>query len=309
MSRIDEALRRVSGEAVQVDFDRAKGRSVAEEMLERYPTEGPAARQPKIDREVSAPASHRELAPGVLIAPRSKRRQFGQIDPEIDGKIVTGHPTHVAVEQYRRLAATLHELQVERGIKTLMITSAVPREGKTLTATNLALTFSESYGLKVLLIDADLRRPSVHEIFKLPNKAGLSDGLRSEKGPLPLIEISDTLSVLTAGRPSNDPMAGLTSERMKAVVEEATARFDWVIIDTPPVGLLPDAQLLARLADGALVVIGAGKTPYTLVQRVINELGSENIIGTVLNRVEEGLLPATGYYKEYYGVPEGQERI
>ena len=202
------------------------------------------------------------------------------------------------------MAATLHQAQTERGLKTLMVTSAVPNEGKTLTATNLALTLSESYGLKVLLIDADLRRPSVHQIFRLPNSAGLSDGLRVEKGPLPLIEVSPGLTILPAGRPDADPMAGLTSERMKAVLAEAASRFDWVIIDTPPVGLLPDAQLLARLADGVLVVIGAGRTPYTMVQRVINELGPERIIGTVLNRVEETSVPANSYLRDYYaGTP------
>ena len=156
------------------------------------------------------------------------------------------------------------------------------------------------YGLKVLLIDADLRRPSVHQIFRLPNTAGLSDGLRVEKGPLPLIEVSPGLDDTASGRPDADPMAGLTSERMKAVLAEAASRFDWVIIDTPPVGLLPDAQLLARLADGVLVVIGAGRTPYTMVQRVITELGPDQIIGAVLNRVEDALMPATGYYQHYY---------
>jgi protein-tyrosine kinase len=301
MSRIDEALRRVSGEPLvvpQADFERSKGRT-AEEILERYPVEAPTARR--------AGSGH-DLASGVLIAPGpGNRRQFGPLDPEIDGRIVTGHPTAVVIEQYRRLAATLHQAQTERGVKTLMITSAVPHEGKTLTATNLALTLSESYGLHVLLIDADLRRPSVHQIFRLPNAAGLSDGLRVEKGPLPLIEVSPGLTVLTGGRPDADPMAGLTSERMKAVIVEAASRFDWVIIDTPPVGLMPDGQLLAQLADAVLLVIGAGSTPYKLVQQVISDLGPDRIIGTVLNRVEEGLISATGYYKDYYDASSARQ--
>lgn len=298
MSRIDEALKRASGESVAtmpIEQDRARSRS-AEESLERYPLEGTAVRRTiaKVD-----------LAPGVLIAPgASRHRQFAPLDAETDVKIVTGHPTAAAVEQYRRLAATLHQLQAERGTKTLMITSAVPREGKTLTATNLALTLSESYGLKVLLVDADLRRPSVHEIFKLPNTAGLSDGLRQDKGQLQLVEVSPCLTVLPAGRPTSDPMALLTSDRMKSLVTEAAARYDWVILDTPPIGLLPDAQLLTGLADGVIVVIGAGSTPYTLVQRVISELGTENIIGTVLNRVEDASVPANDYLRDYYGPRE-----
>jgi capsular exopolysaccharide synthesis family protein len=238
----------------------------------------------------------------VIIAPgASRNHQFAPLDAETDIKIVTGHPSAAAIEQYRRLAATLHQLQADRGIKAVMITSAVPREGKTLTAVNLALTLSESYGLKVLLVDADLRRPSVHEIFKLPNTVGLSDGLRQDRGQLQFVEVSPCLTVLPAGRSTSNPMAQLTSDRMKSLVAEASSRYDWVILDTPPVGLLPDAQLLSGLADGVIVVVGAGTTPYPLVQRVINELGVDNIIGTVLNRVEEVNLPANDYHHDYYG--------
>jgi Mrp family chromosome partitioning ATPase len=96
-------------------------------------------------------------------------------------------------------------------------------------------------------------------------------------------------------------MAQLTSDRMKSLLAEASSRYDWVILDTPPMGLLPDAQLLSGLADGVIVVVGAGTTPYPLVQRVINELGVDNIIGTVLNRVEEVNLPANDYHHDYYG--------
>ena len=109
--------------------------------------------------------------------------------------MVNGTTTPVAVEQYRRLAGTLHELQVEQGLKTLMVTSALPKEGKTLTVVNLALTLSESCRRRVLLIDADLRRPFIHEVFQLPNVRGLNDVLGSERGELPLQPVSEHLSV------------------------------------------------------------------------------------------------------------------
>src|SRR6185436_6969833 len=150
------------------------------------------------------------------------------------------------VEQYRRLAASLHHLQLQQGIKTILVSSALPREGKTLTITNLALTLSESYHKRVLLVDADLRRPSLHEVFDLPNKAGLADLLRGEDRVSPVVEVSPYLSVLPTGPLSTDPMAQLCSERIGIVVREAGARFDWVLLDTPPVGLLPDAQFIAQ---------------------------------------------------------------
>jgi capsular exopolysaccharide synthesis family protein len=204
------------------------------------------------------------------------------------------------VEQYRRLAAAVHELQIERGLKTMMVTSALPKEGKTLTVTNLALTLSESYGRRVLLIDADLRRPSVHELLRVPNIQGLYETLHADLPRLPVVEVAPHLSVLTAGRPDANPMAGLTSPRMRTLLDDAAAAYDWVLLDAPPVGVMPDAGLLAGITGATLLVVGAGSTPYKLVERMVAELGRERIVGTVLNRIEEQNIPATGYYQHYY---------
>jgi Mrp family chromosome partitioning ATPase len=105
--------------------------------------------------------------------------------------------------------------------------------------------------------------------------------------------------VLTAGRPTSSPLAQLTSDRIRDVITDAAAHFDWVLIDTPPVALLPDAQLVARMTEGVLFVIAAKSTPYALVNRSIGELGPERIVGTVLNRVDRKSLTSPeygGYY-------------
>jgi Mrp family chromosome partitioning ATPase len=94
-------------------------------------------------------------------------------------------------------------------------------------------------------------------------------------------------------------MAQLTSDRARAIVRDASKRFDWVLLDAPPVGLLPDAHLIARLSENVLFVIAAGSTPYELVQRCIAELGAERIVGTVLNRAQAHTLPASDYYQDY----------
>lgn len=220
----------------------------------------------------------------------------------LEGKLVVSRDiTPVTVEQYRRLAAVLHDLQAQGGLKTVMVSSAAPGEGKTLTIANLALTLSESYHQRVLLIDADLRHPSLHNLFGIPNDVGLADGVRSGGKPVPPVEISPWLSVLTAGRPVASPLALLTSDHVRTVIAEAAARVDWVLLDTPPVGLLPDAQLVARLSDGVLFVIAAGATPYSLAQRCIAELGADRIVGTVLNRVEQRMFGTSDYYHPYFG--------
>lgn len=206
-----------------------------------------------------------------------------------------------AAEQYRQLAAALHHAQKERNLAVVMVASALAGEGKTLTSTNLALTLSESYRKRVLLIDADLRRPSVHEVFELPNTSGLTDGLKTPKEQkLPLVKVTERLTVLPAGRPTNDPMSLLTSERMKRLIEEAVEAFDWVIVDTPPVGLLTDANLLSALVDTAVLVVAAGSTPYDFVQRAVEAIGRDRIFGVVLNRVEEKQVYGGYSYGRYY---------
>ena len=200
-------------------------------------------------------------------------------------------------EHYRRLGAMLHHAQAESGLKTLMLSSALPAEGKTLTATNIALTLSESYERRVLLIDADLRRPSLHDIFQLPKVFGLNEALTSvPERRVSLIQVSRLLSLLPAGTPHPDPMSMLTSDRMKRLLAEATAAFDWVIIDTPPVGILTDAKLLSNMVGAALLVIRAGKTPAAMVQKAVDALGRNRIMGVVLNQAE----PRHGRRSDYY---------
>ena len=105
--------------------------------------------------------------------------------------------------------------------------------------------------------------------------------------------------MLPAGH-SDQPMAGLTSDRMRVLLERSAATFDWVLLDAAPVGFMPDAQLLARLTRAVLFVIAAHSTPHQLVSRAIAELDPECVVGTVLNCVEEHDIPAAGYYQDYY---------
>lgn len=308
MSRVEKALQRAeqlarerrdagdggrdrdADNAVRLFVSRP-GSAVAD--IDRFPDEGadPAPRE-----EVDRPA----IAGSGTASPRAL---CGGFDETVAEKlVVTSGTKTTSVEQYRKLAATLHHTQGDRGIKVVMVASALAGEGKTLTATNLALTFSESYRRRVLLIDADLRRPMLHDIFQVPNVAGLNEGLKSEADlKLSVIEVSSNLSVLTAGRPDPDPMSGLTSDRMRRVIAEAAARFDWVILDTPPIALMPDANLLAAMADVALLVVQASVTPFRQIQRAIEAIGRDRIAGVVLNRADETIVSPEYTYYRYYG--------
>lgn len=311
MSRIDEAMRRSSlGSHPGRGGARSNegGLRLAEDFtLNEYPLEDltprpvdivPAKPVGILTEPRVLPQPHLHTASVSAAAPHSKVASALELDP----KLILGSRDMVSTEQYRKLAATLHDAQIEKGLKVLMVTSAAPREGKTLTVVNLALTLSESYGRRVLLIDADLRRPSIHQVLKVPNDKGLRDVLASSHLELPLAQISERLSVLPSGRVEENPLAGLASERMRTFLDHVAERFDWVLLDTPPVGLLPDAHVLGRLAQASVFVIRAGVTPFAVVQKAISDLGRECIIGTVLNDVEPSNLPATGYYGHYYGM-------
>jgi protein-tyrosine kinase len=343
VSRIDEALRRAGGKSaagmLAPDTDAA-----ADAVLWDFPEEqaqNPAALQEVTLAHVGevAPANPLDalepeapsvvddaLAPAVLPGPASAARgpllvratagaavaDRPAVSQPVPAEIlVTGTHRKDAVEQYRKLAATLHHVQANRGVRVLLCTSAVMAEGKTVTAANLALTLSHSYQRRVLLIDADLRRPRIHTLFNIPNKDGFYEALGAEADrKVSVVPVSPYLSVVTAGRPGPDPVHVLTSERLARVLEDAGSSFDWVIIDTPPVLVLPDAGLLMGLVDGAVLVIGAGQTTYRMAKRAADALGRDRIIGVVMNRVDDSQLQeGYGSYYGYYDPAPATEQV
>ena len=299
MGRLDNAMRRAAGEASE------KVASETRELMdvrdlppsdfpsEEVPVEVERPREPVMTAEEQvSPSAQGRMLPNLR----------HQVNAELDTKtVVDEHMIPASREQYRRLAAALHQAQRSTGFKVVMVASAVAGEGKSLTAANLALTLSESYRRNVLIIDADLRRPTQHAIFQVSGAPGLSEGLVSLDEPkLPLHRLSSRLTVLPAGRPTSDPIGAITSERMRRLVEEAKEVFDCVIIDTPPVGLLTDAALLASMADGVVLVVKAESTPFDLVNRAVDALGRERMMGVVLNRAREQAHKSSYDYYKYY---------
>jgi len=226
--------------------------------------------------------------------------QFERFHATVRQKLAAGDEAEPHVrEQFRKVAAALYHAREGRPIKIVMVASAVPAEGKTLTAVNLALTLAESYKTRVLLVDADLRRPSVHSVFDLPNATGLKEQLGAD-GEMAAIRISPHLAVLTAGTASVDPMGVLTSDRMRQVLAHASQECDWIILDTPPVELLPDAKLVGALADVAILVVHAASTSYELSKRAIESIGRDRFLGVVLNQLQEAEQRTTYDYSKYY---------
>jgi capsular exopolysaccharide synthesis family protein len=307
MGRIDEALRRSN-----IDVGRGTGGS----MPAPAPSAWQFGQQPGGD-DAPEPAGPRPSAPVAEVSDRPvTKAPADRAVPEEDGPparwdgfdagalerlVVSKTAGPLLVEQFRSLAATLHRAQAEQPIKSVIVTSASPGDGKSYVAANLALTLSDSYRRRVLLIDADLRRPSLHTLFGASNARGLCEALKAKADEkVATIEIGETLTLLPAGQSEANPLGALSSERMKRIVEEAGSRFDWVIVDSPPVGLLADARLVAETVDAAIVVVRAGVTRFHDLEAAADTLGHERILGIVLNAVEPAEIRGGGYYRDYY---------
>jgi capsular exopolysaccharide synthesis family protein len=301
MGRVEEALRRATdaklgGSAPQAASDVVVPEEWADDTGHEFDVLRDEMRQPPDD--AVHPLRPRDADRGTrLVAAVSDGEQVPTVTAKLAGDTST---LAVPREQYRRLAAALHQMQSIGDLKVILVASALAGEGKTLTASNLALTFSESYERNVLLIDADLRRPSLARTFNIPPEPGLNDALaRDFKGTLALRRVSDRLSVLPAGRPTPNPIAGLTSPQMQQIITEARDEFDWVIVDTPPIALMADAKLLSAIADGVVIVVKANATPYHMVKRAIEAIGANHVLGAVLNR-STTVTHGSKYYDYYH---------
>lgn len=202
-------------------------------------------------------------------------------------------PGSAAAEAYRTLRTNIQFSSLDRPLKTLLVTSTAPDEGKSITLANLAVTMAQAEQ-RVLLVDCDLRRPSLHEIFGLKNDQGLTSAILEQgEGDLPIQSTSvPGLSLLASGPLPPRPADLLGSRRMGALIARLHAGADIVLIDTPPVVAVTDAAVLAPRADGVLLVLQAGHTRRDRAReaRQILEKVKANIVGVVLNnaRLEGG---------------------
>ena len=193
-------------------------------------------------------------------------------------------PRSPRTEAYRSLRTNLEFLSLDHALHTLLVTTAAPEEGKSVTLANIGVIFAREEK-QVILVDADMRRPRLHEIFGLGNDDGVSSLLRHPDAPLPLQETEvPNLRLLTAGPPPPNPADLLASAHMETLLARLTELADIVLIDAPPVIAATDAALLAAKVDGVLLVVSAGRTKREHVERAkdLLEKVNANVIGAVL---------------------------
>ena len=226
--------------------------------------------------------------------------------------IVHSNPKSNVAEGFRTIRTNLLFSSPDVEKKHILITSPLPRDGKTLQAANIAVSFAQM-GKKVLLIDADMRKPRIHEIFNLERSPGLSEYLAGKESGPQSTGITG-LEVFTSGRTSPNPAELLGSKRMKELLGSGRARddFDMVIIDSPPVLSVADAAILSVVSDGVVLVVNAGSTPRPAIQRAIQQLSDveAKLIGCVLNNMDfkkESYYYSYYRYKKYYDHYYGEE--
>lgn len=213
--------------------------------------------------------------------------------------IVEKKPKSIAAEAYRTLRTNIQYSSFDKEIRTIVVTSSEPGEGKSTTAGNLALSFSQGEK-SVILIDCDLRKPSLHKKFKISNLVGLSDVIIGKEKVEDAISVrNEHFHVLTSGKLPPNPSEMLGSRAMEALLQQLRETYDVIILDSAPIQAVTDAQILSTKADGTILVIRAESTKKESVMQAKNLLDKvgANIIGTVLNGVEN----TRKKYYYYYG--------
>ncbi|HEY9426256.1 MAG TPA: polysaccharide biosynthesis tyrosine autokinase [Gemmatimonadaceae bacterium] len=261
---------------------------------------------PKFDQKVATRRLARVAANGTN--GNAGLRMPGRLTngSQVSGALVTVNDTHSAgAEAYRTLRTKLLFSRAAGTLRTIVVTSPFTQDGKSTTAANLATTFAQ-HGMRTLLVDCDLRRPTQHEIFRVPREPGLTellsgDGIVAGTGRRTNIE---GLSLITAGALPPDPSELVGSSRMRDMLTRFAESFDVVVIDSPPVLPVADAAILATMADGALLVVRAGATNRKAAQLAVQQLEDVDarVLGVVLNdpKAQVPLYDQYGYYSSYY---------
>jgi len=222
----------------------------------------------------------------------------------IDSAIVSALKPHsVEAEQFRLLKNSILFPEKTVPPRCIMVTSSIPEEGKSFVAANLAVSIAQNIDEHVLLMDCDLRAPSIHTLFSLDNSKGLSDYLNGSEPLTSFFTTTflDKLKVLTAGKTPLNPSELLASDQMRQLVQEVKLRYSdrYIIIDTPPPYITSETSVLSRFVDGIIIVVRQGKTKKQDVLDIINIYGREKILGVVYNYAKKRA--GYGYGKYGYG--------
>ena len=301
MSRIHEALKKAEQERAAT-----QGSSLPSSFATTPVAEPPVFEEkpavtlpPAANSSAGMPAFASPFSIDSLLA-RCAQREW---KPEAETMLfMNGDDSARGTEEFRTLRSRLYHLREKMTLKKILVTSALPREGKSFTSSNLAQVVVRQHGRRALLIDADLRAPRLHQMLGTMSDPGLSDYLTGktdefsimQRGPL------ENLFFIPSGTGAADPAELVGNGRLKLLLQRVEPLFDWIIIDSPPAVPVSDASVLAKACDGVLMVVRSNSTPVDLARRARQEFPDEMLIGAVLNGTSEDALPYARYYYDSY---------
>jgi capsular exopolysaccharide synthesis family protein len=207
-------------------------------------------------------------------------------------------------EEFRTLRSRLYSLREKMALRKVLVTSALPKEGKSFTSANLAQVLARQHGRRVLLIDADLRAPRLHMMLGTSSSPGLTDYLQGSSDEFAIMQRGpmENLFFVPCGQEISDPADLVANGRLKVLLQRVESLFEWVIVDSPPALPVSDSMVLAKACDGVLLVVRSNATPVDMARRARQEFPDETLIGLVLNGTSSDVLPYTRYY--YDEVPK-----
>lgn len=302
MSRIHEALKKAEQERA---MSQPGGREETTPSVLETPVDIPRS----VASVMTGGTSLAAAAPAIGLSAESLFARTRETNWTPDPKVMLffGQDEHASgMEEFRTLRSRLYKVREKMVLSKILISSALPKEGKSFTAANLAQVIVRQHGRRAVLLDADLRNPQLHNLLGAEPGPGLSEYLRAEADELSIIQRGpmENLFFIPAGQGSSNPVELLSNGRMKALLSRLEPMFDWIIIDCAPAVPVSDAAIVAKECDGVLLVVRSNSTPVDAARRARNEFAGHNIVGVVLNGITPDLSPYTQYYYSAYG-PNG----
>lgn len=303
MSRIFDALQRSGTEQSGIEYPDMV--SVAREVLEAEYAHPARPTESLVESELSPIVPIQPVSDQtVRVEIENSAKAFPEFPslninvPPSSRLVFLSAPESLAAEKFRFLGVRLRQMQLTRPLKKVLITSTIPEEGKSLVSANLAGVLAKRKQ-KVLLLEGDLRRPTLAEKFGLPRLAGLGEWLRSNHQTLSNIyRLNGTnLWLMPAGDSQENPLELMQSGKLSRLVEQLSGMFDWILVDSPPLLPLADTTVWSRLSDGALLVVREGTTEKAPLQRGLESLKKPELLGVVMNGSTES--DHDNYYQRY----------
>jgi len=305
MSRIHEALKKAEEQRAASQGGHIEPAQVGE-ALAKEPGAATAAVENAPSRAASTttPSFGNPFTFDTLLA----RCAQGDWTPDQKTMLFFGGEEQVyGTEEFRTLRSRLYQMREKQALKKLLVTSALPKEGKSFVAANLAQVMVRQHGRRALLIDADLRGARLHQALGTSATPGLSEYLLGETDEFGIMQRGpmENLFFIPSGRTASNPAELVANGRLKFLLNRVEPLFDWIIIDSPPAVPVSDVGLLANYCDGVLMVVRSNATPFDIARKARQEFRDKHLVGVVLNGIEAGS-SYTQYYYSAYGRPNGK---